>query len=404
MDHGAILTFRSPGSDAARVEALPAPVLELVYAHHYLQARMASVPADLRLAWALELERSAPEELAALRAAWPQGCHDGLLFLLVCELGYARDADPERLLADFGALPGRMQARLAARGAAPKSPQPESPQSESSEPEPPDSTDVPESGAPAVPAEPAESRAPDDATYDATDDATDDVDDAPDPRKRLAQERLAAGLQALREGDRAARLAGSLERLWRALEPRWQREGRTAVDAACDAFMAEFARQGDVLEALPPHHFTRFERAAKQIRTSQSRGRLLVTPLFFAADGGFDLALADTHYIGFGIQSERVFAQTAARVGAVASRAKAFADPTRLMLLALIARYGDFTLTVGDLALQLGVSQPTVSGHLRLLREAELVTVRKKGNRSYYHLDADAVRALLAQLEGTLLS
>lgn len=59
------------------------------------------------------------------------------------------------------------------------------------------------------------------------------------------------------------------------------------------------------------------------------------------------------------------------------------ADPTRLRLLSLIAAAGE-ACAACDLVEPLGVSQPTVSHHLKVLREAGLVESEKRGRWVYY--------------------
>jgi len=59
------------------------------------------------------------------------------------------------------------------------------------------------------------------------------------------------------------------------------------------------------------------------------------------------------------------------------------ADPTRLRLLSLIAAQGE-ACAACDLVEPLGVSQPTVSHHLKVLREAGLVDSEKRGRSVYY--------------------
>ncbi len=59
------------------------------------------------------------------------------------------------------------------------------------------------------------------------------------------------------------------------------------------------------------------------------------------------------------------------------------ADPTRLRLLSLIAAAGDARAAC-DLVEPLGVSQPTVSHHLKVLRTAGLVASEKRGRWVYY--------------------
>ncbi|MBP6469893.1 MAG: winged helix-turn-helix transcriptional regulator [Chloroflexi bacterium] len=69
--------------------------------------------------------------------------------------------------------------------------------------------------------------------------------------------------------------------------------------------------------------------------------------------------------------------------------AKAIADDTRQKIMSLLCcRW----LCVTDVVEQIGdVSQPTVSHHLSVLREAELVFTRREGKQVYYTLNQDAV-------------
>jgi ArsR family transcriptional regulator len=63
------------------------------------------------------------------------------------------------------------------------------------------------------------------------------------------------------------------------------------------------------------------------------------------------------------------------------------ADPIRLQILDMLGQRGE--VCVCDLEAALPVKQPTVSHHLRLLRQAGLVAVRRKGLWAHYHLQAD---------------
>lgn len=68
---------------------------------------------------------------------------------------------------------------------------------------------------------------------------------------------------------------------------------------------------------------------------------------------------------------------------------KALADPHRLAMLATLARAED-EVCVCDFTAGLPLEQPTVSHHLRILREASLVTCERRGTWVYYRLAADA--------------
>ncbi len=70
---------------------------------------------------------------------------------------------------------------------------------------------------------------------------------------------------------------------------------------------------------------------------------------------------------------------------------KAVADPHRLAILATLARAQD-EVCVCDFTAGLPLNQPTVSHHLRLLREAGLITCERRGTWVYYRLEPDAAR------------
>lgn len=73
---------------------------------------------------------------------------------------------------------------------------------------------------------------------------------------------------------------------------------------------------------------------------------------------------------------------------------KVLADPQRLRLLSLLASAPEREACVCDLTAPLGLSQPTVSHHLRLLHTAGLVTRRRRGTYAYYQLDAERLDVL----------
>ncbi len=68
--------------------------------------------------------------------------------------------------------------------------------------------------------------------------------------------------------------------------------------------------------------------------------------------------------------------------------AKAMADDTRQQIMRLLCCEW---ICVSDIVSQTGVSQPTVSHHLGILREAKLVDTRREGKRIFYSLNQDAI-------------
>lgn len=68
----------------------------------------------------------------------------------------------------------------------------------------------------------------------------------------------------------------------------------------------------------------------------------------------------------------------------VAKVFKALGDPTRVKLLSMIVASSTGEMCVCDLTEPVGLSQPTVSHHMRLLTEAGLVTREQRGRWAYY--------------------
>lgn len=80
---------------------------------------------------------------------------------------------------------------------------------------------------------------------------------------------------------------------------------------------------------------------------------------------------------------------------------KAIADAHRLTILATLARAKD-EVCVCDFTDGLPLNQPTVSHHLRILREAGLVTYERRGTWVYYRLADDAQARLGDALSSVL--
>jgi ArsR family transcriptional regulator len=73
---------------------------------------------------------------------------------------------------------------------------------------------------------------------------------------------------------------------------------------------------------------------------------------------------------------------------------KAVADPARLRLLSIVSASASGEVCVCDFTAPVGLSQPTVSHHLRVLVEAGLLTREQRGKWAYYRLVPDALDAL----------
>ena len=80
-----------------------------------------------------------------------------------------------------------------------------------------------------------------------------------------------------------------------------------------------------------------------------------------------------------------------ARAATTTAAFNAVAEPRRRQILDLLAA-GE--LPVGDLVERLGLAQPQVSKHLRVLREVDLVHVREEGRQRMYRLNAGPLKPI----------
>ena len=91
---------------------------------------------------------------------------------------------------------------------------------------------------------------------------------------------------------------------------------------------------------------------------------------------------------------------TASQAAGLARTLKALADPTRLRLVSMVAAHESGEACVCDLTGPLGLTQPTISHHLKILVDAGIFTRDKRGVWAYYALVPSALEALSGVLSG----
>jgi ArsR family transcriptional regulator, arsenate/arsenite/antimonite-responsive transcriptional repressor len=79
---------------------------------------------------------------------------------------------------------------------------------------------------------------------------------------------------------------------------------------------------------------------------------------------------------------------------AAAAKIKAIADPVRLRLLSMLAAHGCEELCVCDFPAAVGVSQPTVSHHMKKLADAGLVRREQRGKWAFYSIIPEGFREI----------
>ncbi|OBB56149.1 transcriptional regulator [Mycobacterium sp. 852013-51886_SCH5428379] len=83
----------------------------------------------------------------------------------------------------------------------------------------------------------------------------------------------------------------------------------------------------------------------------------------------------------------------------MAKKLKALADPVRLRLFSAIASHAGGEACVCDVSAGIDVSQPTVSHHLKVLRDAGLLRSERRASWVYYAVVPEALREISALLD-----
>jgi DNA-binding transcriptional ArsR family regulator len=187
-----------------------------------------------------------------------------------------------------------------------------------------------------------------------------------------------------------------LSDLWEPVNERWQASlpeleaaGKTAADriqrAGLQPGMADSSCA--VLEAMVP-----------TINERMNHGHpLFVAPCYFFGKSMY-LEFPGLTVIGSGFANNDQGAR--ARTKALAIRLKTVADPTRLALLHYLASAPS---TVSDLATSFDLAQPTVSMHIKSLRQSGLVRSERQGGKMHLSADPDAVERLLSELRNVVV-
>ena len=95
---------------------------------------------------------------------------------------------------------------------------------------------------------------------------------------------------------------------------------------------------------------------------------------------------------------------TMADATATAATLKALSDPVRLRLLSSVASHVGGEACVCDISAGVEVSQPTVSHHLKVLRDAGLLTSQRRASWVYYAVVPEALDALSELLRAVAAS
>ena len=218
------------------------------------------------------------------------------------------------------------------------------------------------------------------------------------PGERFA---IAKRLDVLRT-DRKVRVryVDLLQDVWESVRAEWEETGRPAVVAAARDWQKRLAAGTPYRDLLQR---TRLWPGRADIEgladADAAEGRVVLTPGWFFGDIHV-VELDGSMYLGRGIRAGHDDADRRHVAEHVSKTLKAFADPTRLLILMWLACQ---PASVTEISRRFKLSQPTVSAHVQLLREAGVIEERPAGRSSVLSVNELRVREVLGGAEEAIL-
>lgn len=167
-----------------------------------------------------------------------------------------------------------------------------------------------------------------------------------------------------------------LESVWSAARAEWEASGRGAVMAETATWEQRLERGEAYRELIGRKQIWKGRPALDDLAdASAAEGRLVLSPGWFFGEIHI-VELDGTLYLGRGFRRRDDADERRAVAAQVSSEMKALADPTRIAILLWLARE---PASVTEVARQFKLSQPTVSGHVQILREAGLLDEKIAG-------------------------
>jgi ArsR family transcriptional regulator len=189
--------------------------------------------------------------------------------------------------------------------------------------------------------------------------------------RRLALQRLT---RLRRSPEFRRRYVDVVRSVWDAVSSKWERDGRAAVAETISAKQAMLAK-GAGWREVSKGECDFGEIADRVVGALPPEGEIVVVPAYFAHCWLlYDLP----GYVVLGTRAEEPIHAARERNEALSKRLRALSDPTRL---AIVDSLRSRPLTVTELAQRFGLAQPTVSNHVKLLRDAGIVSEVRAGTR-----------------------
>jgi len=183
-----------------------------------------------------------------------------------------------------------------------------------------------------------------------------------------------------------------LKDFWAFLAPFYARDGRPAALRLAGEIREQLDAGRDVLAILPPNHLAQLERFRPMVEKAERDGRLVIVALGLSGVGSGLLEVPGGMMASYSSETSTNPERRRETAKKIAAQLKVLSDPTRLGLLLMLV-HGPRSIT--DLARSEGLSQPTVSVHVKLLREAGLLESEGRRGQRLYFAPGERVRGLL---------
>lgn len=202
--------------------------------------------------------------------------------------------------------------------------------------------------------------------------------------------------------ERLDRLAASAEfrasysslvrEFWEELKPHWLGGAAALAGEMVASYQQRLARAEDIRETLPRNHFARRAAHAVVVARALEAGEAVIVPLALSGAGIAFFALPGLVLMAVGPEAEKHQDKRREAAEKAAARFKLLSDPTRLSIL---TSFCSSPYSISELADFFDLSQPTVSVHVKMLREAGLLEATKVRGQTLYRSSREKVSELL---------
>jgi DNA-binding transcriptional ArsR family regulator len=191
-----------------------------------------------------------------------------------------------------------------------------------------------------------------------------------------------------------------LKDVWGSAAKEWDEAGRSAVTAEAAAWNRRL-RDGDTyLEILGRARLWKNRPELDALaEAAATEGTLVLSPGWFYGDIHV-VELDGDVYLGRGVRFGIDEAEVRRVASQVATSVKALADPTRVSILLWLAQK---PASVTEIARHFNLSQPTISAHVQVLREARLIDETPSGRSAMLSASEDGLRRLLSNAQESMV-